>query len=131
VLNHTPSKIVVTLNCVEGWSAKILWEGILLADLFDEVKVRPSANTVIFHCADGYTTSMPLQTIVHSHLIIAYKANGVTLTPELGFPFQFVAEDKFGYKWAKWITGIELSDDVNYRGYWEMAGYSNEGDVYR
>jgi DMSO/TMAO reductase YedYZ molybdopterin-dependent catalytic subunit len=40
-----------------------------------------------------------------------------------------VAESKWGYKWIKWITEIELSDDVNYRGYWESRGFSNEGDL--
>jgi DMSO/TMAO reductase YedYZ molybdopterin-dependent catalytic subunit len=29
----------------------------------------------------------------------------------------------------KWITEIELSDDVDYRGYWESRGYSNEANL--
>ncbi len=60
---------------------------------------------------------------------MAYKMNGLTLPPERGFPFQLVAEKKWGYKWIKWITGIELSDDEDYRGYWESRGYSNEADL--
>ena len=62
-------------------------------------------------------------------LIIAYKMNGIVLPPERGYPFILVAEDKLGYKWAKWITEIELSDNSNYRGYWEKRGFSNEADV--
>jgi hypothetical protein len=27
------------------------------------------------------------------------------------------------------VTEIELSDDVNYRGYWEQGGYSNDGSL--
>ena len=46
---------------------------------------------------------------------------------ERGFPFQVVAESKYGYKWAKWITSIELSSDLNFKGYWESYGYSNDG----
>ena len=60
---------------------------------------------------------------------MAYRMNGVTMPPEGGFPFSLVAESKWGYKWIKWITGIELSDNVDYRGYWESVGYSNEGDL--
>ena len=45
------------------------------------------------------------------------------------FPFQLVAESKWGYKWIKWITMIELSDDSGYRGYWESKGFSNTGDL--
>jgi DMSO/TMAO reductase YedYZ molybdopterin-dependent catalytic subunit len=59
-------------------------------------------------------------------MIIAYKMNNVVLLPERGFPFQLVAEDKLGYKW---ITNIELSNNTNYKGYWEQRGFSNETDV--
>ena len=64
-----------------------------------------------------------------NHVLMAYKMNGLTLPPERGFPFQLVAESKWGYKWIKWITKIELSDDVNYRGYWEKRGYSNTANL--
>ena len=47
----------------------------------------------------------------------------VVLSPERGVPFQLVAERKWGYKG---ITQIELSNDVDYKGYWESRGYSNE-----
>jgi DMSO/TMAO reductase YedYZ molybdopterin-dependent catalytic subunit len=53
----------------------------------------------------------------------------VTLPPERGSPFQLVAEGKWGHKWAKWITRIELSNGTNLRGYWESRGYSNDGDL--
>jgi len=55
--------------------------------------------------------------------------NGVVLPPERGFPFQLVAESKWGYKWIKWVHEIELSDDVDYKGYWEQQGFSNEADT--
>lgn len=118
----------VQLDCVEGWSVNILWQGILVKDLLAEAKVKPEAKIIIFQAADGYTTSLPVDYIVNNNIIIAYKMNGVTLPPERGFPFELVAESKWGYKWVKWVTKIELSDDVNYRGYWEQRGYSNSGD---
>jgi DMSO/TMAO reductase YedYZ molybdopterin-dependent catalytic subunit len=60
---------------------------------------------------------------------MAYRMNGVTLPPERGYPFQLVAESEWGYKWAKWITGIELSGNPEYRGFWESRGYSNNGSL--
>jgi DMSO/TMAO reductase YedYZ molybdopterin-dependent catalytic subunit len=60
---------------------------------------------------------------------MAYKMNGLTLAPERGFPFQLVAQSKWGYKWIKWITEIELSDNPDYKGYWEQRGYSSSGDL--
>lgn len=119
----------IRLNCVEGWSVDILWEGILLKDLLEQVEVRNSANTVIFYAADGYSTSLPLETILEKDMMLAYKMNGVTLPAERGYPFQLVAEDKLGYKWIKWITHIELSNDTKYKGYWEERGYDNEADI--
>ena len=96
-----------------------------------KVDVKDSANMVIFYAVDGYSTSLPLQTVLDRNMLLAYKMNDVVLPPERGFPFQLVAEDKLGYKWAKWITRIELSDDVNYRGYWEQRGFDNDVEIYK
>ncbi len=145
VLKQDKYSKVVTLNCVEGWSRTILWEGILFKDLVAAANVKPEANTVIFYAYDGYSTSHPLDYLIDNNIMIAYKQNdvylidnnimiaykqnNVTIPPENGFPFQLVAEDKYGIKWIKWITKIELSDDENYRGYWESRGYSQESDI--
>lgn len=129
ILENQHYKKVVTLNCVEGWSVKILWEGVLVKDLIEKVDVLPSAKVVIFYAHDGYSTSLPLSYIIDNNIIMAHKINGVTLPPERGFPFELVAENKWGYKWIKWITKIELSDDTSYRGYWERRGYSNRGNL--
>ena len=120
---------VVTIDCVEGWSVKILWEGALVKDLLKKVKIKPEAKTIIFYAADGYSTSFPLDYVLKNDIILAGKMNGMVLTPERGFPFQLVAENKWGYKWIKWITKIELSGDTNYKGFWEKRGYNNNGDL--
>ena len=122
-------KKVVRLNCVEGWAVNLLWEGILVRDILEQVGPLPEAKTVIFHAYDGYTTSFPIEYVLDNDIIMAHKMNDVTLPPERGYPFQLVAESKWGYKWIKWITQIELSDDVDYEGYWESRGYSNEADL--
>ncbi len=120
---------LITLHCVEGWDAKVLWKGVLLEDLINKAGVKPGAVTVIFTAVDGYTTSLPLSTIQEKHLIMAYQANGLDLPPEMGYPFIVVAEDRLGYKWARWVNRITLSDDANYLGYWEQRGYSNDAKV--
>jgi DMSO/TMAO reductase YedYZ molybdopterin-dependent catalytic subunit len=120
---------LITLHCVEGWDATILWKGALLNELMGKAGVKPEAVTVIFGSVDGYTTSLPLKTVQDKQLILAYGANGLDLPPQMGYPFIVVAEDKLGYKWARWVNRITLSDDANYKGYWEQRGYSNEADV--
>ncbi|MFH2027589.1 MAG: molybdopterin-dependent oxidoreductase [Nanoarchaeota archaeon] len=118
---------IVTLYCVEGWDVKIWWEGILVRDLIGDVV--EGANTAIFYAYDGYSTSLPLDYIMDNNILLAYKMNNVTLPPERGFPFQLVAEDRWGYKWIKWVTKIEISDNPNYEGYWEKRGYNQDGSL--
>ena len=55
--------------------------------------------------------------------------NGLVIPSERDFPFQLVAESKYGYKWVKWLTKIELSDNVDYRGYWEGRDYSSNATL--
>lgn len=129
VSKHKAYTKLSTINCVEGWSVKILWEGLQLKDIMDEASVKPEAKVVIFHAYDGYTTSLPVQYVIDKNLLLAYKMNGIILPSDRGYPFTLAAEDKWGYKWIKWVNEIELSDNTNYKGYWESAGYSNDGSL--
>jgi DMSO/TMAO reductase YedYZ molybdopterin-dependent catalytic subunit len=119
------------LDCVEGWSFSAKWTGPALAALFNDAKVKPEATTVIFHTTDvaaGYT-SLELSYVRDNDILLALKNNDITLSAARGFPIQVVAMSKFGYKWAKWVTRIQLSSDTGFRGYWERYGYNNKADV--
>lgn len=117
---------VTTLNCVEGWSRTWLWQGVRIEDLLGDAGYKKDATTLIFRSYDGYSTSLPLADVVGKNMLLAYRMNGQELLPERGFPFQVVAEDRLGYKWAKWVTEIEVSDDEGFKGYWEKRGYDND-----
>jgi DMSO/TMAO reductase YedYZ molybdopterin-dependent catalytic subunit len=114
---------------VEGWDTTILWEGFLVNDIIQESKPSNESTIIIFHAYDGYTTSLSIDYIIENNIMIAFKMNNVTLPPQRGFPFQLVAESKWGYKWIKWITDIELSNDTDYKGFWEKRGYSNKANL--
>ena len=129
VNEHSHYEKVVTIHCVEGWDVTILWEGVLLKDLLEEAGYNRSSSVVIFYAQDGYSTSLPVSYIVDNNILMAYKMNGVVLPPERGFPFQLVAESKYGYKWIKWITRIEVSDNASFLGYWESRGFPNDADL--
>lgn len=118
----------VTLHCVEGWSEHLLFEGIRLADLFRMASVKSGVKTVIFRAADGYASSLPYDDVQRLDLMLASKINGIVLDERRGFPFQVVAQSKYGYKWVRWVTSIELTDKP-FKGFWETRGYSNEADV--
>ena len=129
IFNFQKYQKVVTLYCVEGWSAKILWEGFLVNDLLKEAGVNSSAVGAIFYASDGYSTELPLDYITNNNIILAYKMNGLMIPPERGFPFELVAESQYGYKWIKWVTKIELTDNPDYLGWWESRGWPNNATV--
>ncbi len=79
---------LVTLHCVEGWDATILWEGVQVRDLVKDAGPDPRANTIVFTAADGYTTSFPLGYIMGRDIIMAYRVNNITLPVDRGYPFQ-------------------------------------------
>ncbi len=118
----------VRMDCVEGWGFDAKWTGVTLNTLFNETVITANASNVIFYSADGYSTSLELEYLMENEIMLAYELNDVTLPADRGFPLQLVAEDKYGYKWAKWITSIEVTDEP-YKGYWESVGYSNNADV--
>jgi len=130
VLAFGSSEKVIELNCVEGWTVKALWAGPLVMDLVAAALPLPSATTLILEAVDGYTTALPLEWLRERSIILASTINGVVLPPERGFPFQLAAEDKWGFKWIKWVTRLTLSDDESYRGTYEQKGFSSDGSIW-
>ena len=128
VLTLPNVKRAVTLHCVEGWDEHLLFEGVSLTDVLALAKPKKGVRTVIFYAADGYSSSLTYDNVTRLDLMLAAKINGKVLDANRGFPFQVVAESKWGYKWVKWVTKIELSKDP-YKGYWEKRGYDNEADI--
>ena len=122
---------VVTLSCVEGWDVTSFFEGVAVIDLLEASDPSPDTTIVVFAALDGYTTSLPLAAVRDRRLLLAHRVNNLTLPRSLGFPFILVAEDRWGYKWCRWVTRIEASTDPTYRGYWERRGYANDGDLTR
>jgi len=128
ILALPSEKRAITLYCVEGWAEKLLFEGVRVADLLALAGPTDGVTTIVFHAVDGYTTSLPYTDVLERDLMLASSINGRVLDEMRGFPFQLVAEDKLGYKWIKWVDGIELTSEP-YAGFWESRGYSNQADV--
>jgi DMSO/TMAO reductase YedYZ molybdopterin-dependent catalytic subunit len=119
---------VAYMPCVEGWGFNAKWTGFRVLDLLNRSGLKPGARYAIFHTSENYSTGLPLDYLRSNNILMAYSINDVTLPPDRGFPFQLVARDKYGYKWAKWITDIEITDKET-RGYWESRGYSDSAEV--
>jgi DMSO/TMAO reductase YedYZ molybdopterin-dependent catalytic subunit len=119
---------LLDLPCVEGWTETALWKGTRLAPLLEKAGVLDGADNVVFTSPGGYTTSLTLADITETDPLLAYGVNGEALPQEQGFPLRLVVPERLGYKWIKWVTGIEVISG-EHEGYWESRGYSNEADA--
>jgi hypothetical protein len=119
---------VAYMPCVEGWGFDAKWTGFRVVDLLNLSGLKLGASYVVFYSSDGYSTGLSLDYLSANKILLAYGINDVTLPPERGFPFQLVARSRYGYKWSKWITRIDVVDKEE-RGYWESRGYSNSAKL--
>jgi DMSO/TMAO reductase YedYZ molybdopterin-dependent catalytic subunit len=119
---------VVTLDCVTGQSGRANWTGISLKELLDSAQINDTATKVAFFCADGYSTSLTIAGARTSGVILAYEMNGVALPVDHGFPMRLVVPNNWGYKWAKWVTHIQVIDN-DFKGYWEKAGWADDATI--
>lgn len=132
-----PSRIQTTRHdCVEGWSAIAKWKGARLGSLLEEVRPKPNARYVVFHCADPmeedgsspYYESIDMEDAFHPQTILAYEMNDEPLPIANGAPLRLRLERQLGYKMAKYVMRIELVEDFSKigggkGGYWEDQGY--------
>ncbi|HLN20586.1 MAG TPA: molybdopterin-dependent oxidoreductase [Bacteroidales bacterium] len=116
------------MYCVEGWEVFGKWEGLPVKDLLAMAGVKQDGKYVLFRCADGYSTSLPVVYIEKYNTLLASAVNGEPLQPKNGFPLRLVAFGKYGYKWAKWVTSIEVTSQ-SVPGFWESTGYTDEANV--
>jgi DMSO/TMAO reductase YedYZ molybdopterin-dependent catalytic subunit len=89
------------------------------------VKPKGVVREVVFKCADGYSTSLTMEELRRTGVLLGHKVNGEPLLPEHGFPLRVVAPEKYGMKWAKWVTAMEFVD-YDYKGFWEEKGWSDD-----
>ncbi len=129
---HLPTvTITVDIHCVTGWSKfDTTWEGVRFRDFLQLVAVKPTARHVIAHCEYGFTTNMALEAMMGDEVLLAYKYDGHFLDPEHGHPLRLLVPHRYFWKSAKWLRGLEFSA-VDKPGFWERAGYHNEGDYWK
>lgn len=144
-LQNMPSRTQITRHdCVEGWSTIAKWTGVPLGRLLDEAKVKPTAKFVVYHCydqmggglsaAEPYYESSDLIDAYQPQTIAAFGLNGGMLPVANGAPVRIRIERALGYKQAKYVHTIELTDGLSQYGrgqggYWEDNGYDWYGGI--
>lgn len=130
MLNLTRKDQVSDFHCVTGWTINdIPWNGFHLSTLFKLVEPSANASHIAFHSYNNiYNESITKEDALNQETMMAYGINGSTIPLPHGFPLRLVVPYKWGYKNAKYVYGIEFTDSA-VQGYWEMEGYSYDGNV--
>ncbi|WP_036261788.1 molybdopterin-binding protein [Methylocapsa aurea] len=138
-LRKLPQRTQITRHdCVEGWSAIGKWRGVPLAIVLQRASLLPTARFVVFHCADVYERaldgtgqyyeSIDLIDAFHPQTILAHSLNDAPLSVGHGAPLRLRVERQLGYKHAKYVMRIELTDRLDRfgrgkGGFWPDRGY--------
>ena len=107
------------------------WKAVRVRDVLLKAGVNSDAKTIIWHAADGYTESIPLEVAMDPVSLLAFEMNGGPIPQKHGAPVRVLLANRYGMKQPKWLTGIEVSD-LEYRetqGYWEQQGWSQNAYV--
>ncbi|MFC1960050.1 sulfite oxidase-like oxidoreductase [Chloroflexota bacterium] len=119
------------IHCVTGWSKfDTTWEGPRFRDFVRLFAINPTAQFVTLHSADEYTTNLPLEALMDDDVLLAWKFDGKPLAPDHGYPLRLVAPQRYFWKSAKWVCGLEFTPEDR-PGFWERAGYHNEGRPFK
>jgi sulfoxide reductase catalytic subunit YedY len=116
---------VYRLRCVEGWSMVIPWVGYSLSELLKRVEPTSAAKYVEFvTLADKatmpfvgsrvldwpYTEGLRLDEAMHPLTLLSFGMYGEVLPNQNGAPVRLVVPWKYGFKSAKSIVKIVLTD---------------------
>ena len=115
-----------TLKCIGDpigteQMSNAVWKGVPLRDLLEKVGPKPEVKVVVFRCADGYHTAIPVEEALETETLLAYEMNGVPLPTEHGFPIRLLNPGNYGTKNPKWIVNIQLA--AEHESYWEKRGW--------
>jgi len=108
--------------CVEGWSMVPKWGGASMREFMKLAGADLNAKYVKVECGDDYYTSYDMRSVLHPQTLLAYEAYNKPLSLQHGAPVRIVMPTKLGYKSAKWISRIIVTNDRP-GGYWEDQGY--------
>jgi DMSO/TMAO reductase YedYZ molybdopterin-dependent catalytic subunit len=109
--------------CVEGWDVIGRFGGTRISDFLKYVGANPNAKFLYVECSDDYYESLDMASALHPQSLLCYEMYDQPLTREHGAPLRLRVPTKIGYKQAKYLTSLRVTDVVPRRGYWEDQGY--------
>jgi DMSO/TMAO reductase YedYZ molybdopterin-dependent catalytic subunit len=116
------------ISCVLGWTDKGRWRGVPIRDVIALASPQADATHLLIKDDRTFSASLSMEYVQTGKPLLAYEFSGEQLPRMHGWPLRVVAPGKWGYKWVKWVTQIELNDR-GYEGTYESSGYSLNGNL--
>jgi DMSO/TMAO reductase YedYZ molybdopterin-dependent catalytic subunit len=110
--------------CVEGWDVIGRFGGARLSDFMQMIGADKSARFITMNCADDYYESLDMATALHPQTLLCYEMYGQPISRKHGAPLRLNIPTKVGYKQAKYLTDMKVTNVLEKVGYWEDQGYS-------
>lgn len=110
--------------CVEGWDVIGRFGGTRLSNYLNMIGADTSARFITVACADDYYESLDMATALHPQTLLCWEMYERPLTREHGAPLRLNIPTKVGYKQAKYLTDLKVTNVLEKVGYWEDQGYS-------
>ena len=111
--------------CVEGWDVIGRFGGARLSEFLNMIGADTSARFITVTCADDYYESLDMVTALHPQTLLCDEMYDRPLTREHGAPLRLNVPTKIGYKQAKYLTDLKVTNVLDKVGYWEDQGYSS------
>ena len=96
--------------CVEGWDVIGRFGGARLSDFLNMIGADTSARFITVDCADDYYESLDMATALHPQTLLCYEMYDQPLTREHGAPLRLNIPTKVGYKQAKYLTDLKVTN---------------------
>jgi DMSO/TMAO reductase YedYZ molybdopterin-dependent catalytic subunit len=111
--------------CVEGWDVIGRFGGTRLSNFLNMIGADTSSRFITVACADDYYESLDMATALHPQTLLCWEMYDRPLTREHGAPLRLNIPTKVGYKQAKYLTDLKVTNILDGKvGYWEDQGYS-------
>ena len=126
----------ITLTCVSnevggGYVGAARWQGVRLADLLNQVGVRPGADQLLSTAVDGFTIGTPMEVVRDGRdAMIAVGMNGQPLPAIHGFPARIVTPGLYGFVSAtKWLSKLSATTYAKDEAYWTKRDWATDAPI--
>ena len=86
--------------------------GARISDFLQNVGANLNAKFLYVECADDYYESLDMASALHPQSLLCYEMYDRPLTREHGAPLRLRVPTKIGYKQAKYLTSLRVTDVV-------------------